>query len=300
MQAPGAIVNNAADMREMRANFNGGRIDTVAAGSIEFNRYTGEYVEVNDRLVPIPTTGIALSVASNLIDSDGSDAGAPGSPSTFYCVYLSNDVATDFPQELRLSSTSPTDSNTSGQRYLNTTGNGANWRLVGYVYLDSGGNFVDNEAQRYVVNEANRIPRRLRLTPGYNNNNALTAVAFVSANFGRINAGTGDTVGWCDNGRDIAVWLSAHFAITLTPAAATYWGIGIDSNTAASVCAIVAAGAVNVSVGASIFVPPASPALRTATMLAATGAGATWLADAGRSGSAADVPATYLEGWILA
>ena len=293
--------------RLLRANEVGGRFTSVVDAQLEYNRWNGEVVEVNDQLVTIPTTGWQLNNSDNLIDADGLDTGSPVSGSGIKYVYLSNALASYLPESLALSEQAPNDSVTSGQPYLGTSGNAANWRLIAVVYMvdDGIGNYVfrDSETQRLVSHVENRIPRSLRGLPGYVNDNAQTAVVVANAAFAALSAASpppGRVEFVQGYGPATAVLLSLDVAVVAgTAGAVSQWGIGVDSTTDPAVAAQVAAAAANVAASCSYAFEPLT-GYHYALPLAQTGAGATFAADTGRHGAAADVPATVLSGVVLA
>lgn len=292
--------------RAMRSNQNGGRFTIVSDTQAEFNRWNGEVVEVADQILTIPVSGMQINNTAELIDADGLDTtAAPSAAGLYYC-YLSNELATDFPVELRLSAQAPTDSGTSGQKYLASSGNGANWRLIALFYLvdDGVGNYVfrDSETQRLICHVDNQIPRSLLGRPGYVNDNAQTNVAVANGNYNPLSAATPPPgkVEWITYPASVSVELHLTALVVAGTAGATsQWGIGVDSTTAAVVAAQVASAAVNVSASCSHSFEPAA-GYHYALPVASTGLGATWCADTGRHGSAADVPGTVLTGTVWA
>lgn len=88
-----------------------------------------DFLIVNNLLVDLSTPLENDVSADNLIDAAGADASATPSASTLYYAYISNSAALPFPEELRLSATTPTNG------YLGS-GNAAEWRFVGAAYLD--------------------------------------------------------------------------------------------------------------------------------------------------------------------
>lgn len=176
--------------------------------------------------------------------------------------------------------------------------NGRKLLFLGWIRIDAARNLQDNVAQRLVINWYNRQNKPLILTPGYVNDNAATNLgALNTANWARINAGTGDTGEYIATGQDV-VDFAAHFVLgAVAPAAAQVFGIGDNSNTAPVACTemgslAIARSSCTVRV---TMLPPVG--YRTVTMLGRTGALATTLlADDGRNGAAADIPATSLYG----
>lgn len=293
--------------RLVRSNEVGGRFTNVGDAQIEYNRWNGEVVEVNDQVVTIPVTGWQLNVTDNMIDDSGLDEGSPAGATGLYYVYVSNNLATYLPESIALSQWPPSDSVTSGQPYLATSGNGANWRLLALVYLVDDGiggwAFRDSETQRLICHIENQIPRSLRGRPGYVNDNAQTNVVVANAAFGKLSAATPaiGLVEFLGSYRNTsAVELELDVAVVAgTVGAVSQWGIGIDSLTDPVVAAQVAVAAVNVMATCSHVYEPLS-GYHYAAPLAQTGAGATFAADTGRHGAAADVPATVLTGWVMA
>lgn len=115
---------------------------------------TSGLITVNDENVDC-STAKTLAPTDNLITAAGLDVGSAPAVDTLYYAYVSNASATVFSSSLRLSATGPT----SG--YLATSGNGANWKFVGWVRtIDStGAKFASSVTQRLVCSKFN--PRLL-------------------------------------------------------------------------------------------------------------------------------------------
>jgi hypothetical protein len=157
-------------------------IDTTTQVKLTGLAGTGKIITVNGSNVDCSTAKTCAKTA-NLITSAGADAGSVMSVSTFYYGYVSNSIATYAPSSLRFSTTAPTDG------YLGTSGNAANWRYIGDVYLESDGNFKDSDTQRMVRSEFNVIWKSLR---AYNTTGSWTP----GIGWREFNGGTGQTRGY--------------------------------------------------------------------------------------------------------
>ena len=100
-----------------------------------------DFVVVNGEIVSL-STAITCDLTDNLIAADGTDAGSAPLDATAYHVYLSNSSASFAPSDVRLSSIAPA----SGE-YLAASGNGANWRRIGYLKTDSATATLTNDWQ---------------------------------------------------------------------------------------------------------------------------------------------------------
>ena len=99
------------------------------------------FVLVNNERVNITTAktnDVSGGGVDNTIDGAGADTASVPLLSTEYHIYLSNSVATPFPSSVALSSVAPTNG------YLASSGNGANWRHMGYLRLDGSIEIADN------------------------------------------------------------------------------------------------------------------------------------------------------------
>lgn len=296
----GSMVSQPANARELRSNQNGGRLVRTSASVLTFSRYFGEVLEIRDEMAAIPAGGIALNVTTtNTIDVDGNDSAIPTAASTLYYVCLSNSISAT-PLALRLyDAAGPIiSSTTSGQRYLNSTGDGQYWRIIGQVYTTAAGGLVDTPARRLVMNYENQLPLSLLATPGFTDNNAQTTIAPANVTYAAMNAGTGDLVEFISDGY-AAVYLHLEVVVVAGPAAGvSQYGIGIDT-VATAVCACqVAAAAVNVC-GSTTRCAILSAGYHAANMICATGLGATLACDLVRAGGTADPIGTQLTGWVL-
>ncbi len=100
-----------------------------------------DFVVVNGEIVSL-STAITCDLTDNLIAADGTDAGSAPLAATAYHIYLSNSSASFAPSDVRLSATAPA----SGE-YLAASGNGANWRRIGYLKTDSATATLTNDWQ---------------------------------------------------------------------------------------------------------------------------------------------------------
>lgn len=239
----------------------------------------------------------SVSNTANLCDDQGNAAPGTPSASTLYYAYLVG--IGDLAGTLALSQIAPTSNN--GVLVLkSSTPEGCASAFVGLVYMNSAGEFQDDDGFRGVASYYYRRAKRLQLRPGYTNNNAQTNLAaFNSATFARVNGGTGDTGTYLSFGED-----AAHFVATFCSNAALtaqlLVGIGDSSNTTpAAVACIGNAAVAGSSACVSYVAAPSSMSVQTVTMLAmSNGANVTFVADYARTGAAADPAATQLSGVV--
>jgi len=273
----------------------GGATNGIAQARLEWNSNTsihmvgvdGTDMEINGEIVDVD--GSTVLVTENLISSTGTNSGsAPPNSSAEYYVYHSNASASYRPSDLALSSTAPSDHR--GSKYLATSGNGAEWRYVGRVYLVAAigaPNFRDNVTQRHVASYYHRRVKRLFECPDYNNNNALTSYTVNSATFTSKSSVSYITEG--DN--DIPVYakilnLSSQYAVV---------GIGDNSSTSAVASSEFSTALEEQSVH---FVLGGTAGQRTINYLIMTSGTVTIYADGYRRGSSADPYWSYYEAWV--
>jgi hypothetical protein len=144
-------------------DFFNARLNYTNSTQITLNSWGGRYVVVNGRLVDV-SSGLSCAPSNNLITATGADSGS-GMPASavLYYVYVSNSAASYAPSSLRCSSTSP--SLYTGVKYLATTGNGANWRFVGWVKTNATPQFVNQAGSRLVISYYNRLVLPLSQSP---------------------------------------------------------------------------------------------------------------------------------------
>lgn len=292
---PGALLVNPLDPSEARFGECGGRVSLVDASEIEFAVYSSNVVEINGENVDIDDI-TNCQVLDLLIQNDGSNSGLGPAGSTRLYAYVSNSLDTNGNAlRLRLSSSAPSIYN--GFYYLNSTGNGCNWRFVGWVGTDSVPAFRDDQSARLICNFYNRLRKDLLLNPNYTDGNTQTTIALNTATWARVNAGTGDTGLFVSNGED-AVDFSAQFSIVSSGAAIQHWGIG-TSATSARVAAVTAASAANVT-AFTRWCEVLTDGFYSVYLLGMTGGTATTLiVDVARNGSTADPRATQLRGMVM-
>lgn len=170
------------------------RMQRDSATAISLRPYKGKSVVVNGEIVGTPTGGRSCANTDNLITATGANSGGAPTVNTLYYAYVSNGRASYASRSLRLSASAPT--TLRGQKYLASSGNGANWRFVGWVRTISNGgtpNFADSLTQRLVINYHNRRDLPMITCPGYvDGNNNTTFNESASATWKEIHAGTGD------------------------------------------------------------------------------------------------------------
>ena len=95
---------------------------------------TPKYLFIKDEKVDFSSAkscNVSGGSVNNLLASDGTDSSSTPSASTKYNIYASNSSASYSPSTVRLCATAPTGD------YLQSSGNGANWRFVGDIILNS-------------------------------------------------------------------------------------------------------------------------------------------------------------------
>lgn len=280
----------------------GGRLALISPTELGYSGYTTNIIEINGENVQ--TGGInSCLVTDDLIDNAGNGIGfAPASLARTYA-YIGNSAAT-LPKTLRLSASAPVD--WKGFRYLNNTGNGINWRFVGWVgTLGAVVNFRDDETARLVVNAYNRIQESLFICPGYVNDNAGTTYNTNNATWNGIGvtAALTDTVAFVSDGEN-AINLEANVN-PHTSAGNWRMGIGIGSTIATARTTIIGSaglrtGLADQSTSCSLSTLRTSGFYFAALSSYTAGVAMTVHADQARFGSTADPFATYLTGTIMA
>jgi hypothetical protein len=274
-----------------------GYMQRDSATQISLQRAKGKAVIVNGEPVGIPSAGLTRDNDDNRIAGDGTDAGASLAVDTLYYVYVSNSRASFSPNSIRFSTVAPT--LLQGVNYLAASGNGANWRFVGWIRTISNGgtpNFADSDTQRLVVNYYNRRKKKLFSCPGYTDDNAFTQISLTATSFAPLNGGTGDKLEYIANGED-EITIDIHASI-LPGAANVLIGIGDNSTTDATVAALIGAGTI-IPASRELRTTPAA-GYRAAHFLATNQAAATATIyfDGIRLGGAADPAITYIAGEI--
>lgn len=228
---------------------------------------------------------------------------------TLYYLYQLSSGASFSPSSLRLSTTAPTA--VRGALYLGSSGNALNCRFIGFAYTISNAgtpNFADNLKQRLVINYYNRRLLKMFSCPNYVNNNAGTnynvtdTVTWVS-----INGGTDDHLDYVANGEDAAEFAVHGYVDVGNTSDLFRMTVGEDVVTAPYDDSSGGQGYTsteNLSQGviAKAIFNPAAAGLKSALHLftGTTTAGFTVIhADEGRYGGAsADIPVTYIDGWV--
>jgi hypothetical protein len=248
------------------------------------------------------TTYNFTTSTTNGVQQDGTSDGVLVNANVSTLLYVYWCGAGDFAGGMGISTFAPQFSDSTGLYTLDVGGAGSSCLFIGWIYLDAAGNMTDTQSSRLVCNYWNRLPTRLALLPGYNDNGAGTTFALNTANWAKLNGGTGDTALWIANGEND---ISAAARFTLggaAPAAVVQVGIGDDSavtpHAAASFAQLAAAGS---STGCTIAISGRTSGLRTIYLLGMTGGLATtFQADQARNGSAEDPCMTGLEGIVWA
>lgn len=238
-----AAANRKVRLDEMRAYMQAGhcgmRLAYSSATSLALLPRTSLLIEVNGEV--LDGTAYAVATTDNLITSAGADSGAAMSTSTVYYIYVSNSLASTWPNDLRASTTTPVSNYGGGvgpsslntaypDLYLNTTGNGLNWRFVGMARTNGSTQFTDSTTSRLVLSYYNRVDANLVSCPAYSNGNTATSWTTTSTSWVQANAGTGSRVEWLSFG-DESVDITAYAMATNSGANSDYVGIGLDSTT---------------------------------------------------------------------
>ena len=251
---------------------------------------SGSVIEISgESLLASALSGATLDTTDNVISSTGTDTGADVAASTLYYWYVSSADASYAPSEVRACATAP--SLLSGVYYLGTSGNAAEWRFGGWVYMNASTQYADDTTNRHVVNYYNRLWKPILLRPGYSDNNAQTSFT-RSGDWAAMNGGTGATGSYVANGEDvISIWL--HVGMASGAGIYTYAGIG-DNSTTTAVVTTVCGTTTDDNYACSYSSVPAA-GYRTVSAIAATSSGTgTIYADRPREGSASDPCATQL------
>ncbi len=287
--------NNLQVLQNQLTNAMQGRVGYVSTTSIRLDRYTGDTVEVNGLNVSIGSGGLTLNSTDNLLSSDGTNSGGSMAASTLYYVYVSNANASYAPSSLRASATQYTTLN--GVRYLAASGNGANWRFVGWVRTNSSTQFADSETQRFVINYYNRLDKMLFVCPAYANDNAVTSYT-ASGNWAKAHSGTDSTVAFISNGEDVS-FIQIQAVYDTAASQNPHAGPGIDSTAPTKMGSGYSNTVQTITVNDSQVL---SEGYHTVDLYLATSGGAiTFYADRGRIGGASvDVKATFLTAIIKA
>lgn len=281
----------------------GGRI-VLSGSDLAYVGYSTNIVEINGQNVETGSLN-GCATTDDLIDNTGAGTGLfPANLARTYA-YVSNSAATSLANSLRLSTSAPVDY--KGFRYLNNSGNGANWRFVGWVGTLGSPSvaFRDDEAARLIVNAYNRIQKTLFLCPGYNDNNAGTTYSTNNATWTGIGvtAALTDTVAFVSDGEN-AINLEANVN-PHTSGGSWRMGIGVASTIATARTTVLASaglrtGLADQSSSCSIAIERASGFYFAALCSYTAGVAMTVHADQARLGSAADPYASWLTGTVMA
>jgi hypothetical protein len=270
-----------------------------SATVISLRPYKGNVVEVAEEKLIVPSAGLTLDVNDNLITGTGTDAAAATIGDTLYYVYVSNSKASFSPSSIRASLTAP--SLFSGIKYLAVSGNGLNWRFVGWIRTSGSGEIVDTLVDRLVVNYYNRLKLPLRIVPGYDNDDAVTTYSETSTTWVQANSGVDTRISFIANGED-NVRLAFSSVSNAEIAAANATGLNLDSTTDVLVAAVsgnITGLAVDVAVGGTYDSIVAEGYHTSDLMIRVTGGTGVWNADGARNGAVADPFETYLTAEIM-
>lgn len=304
-----AAANRKMSMAEIRAYMAEHvcllRLNYNSATQLLLSPFSGDHIEINGKIVSF-STGVTCASTANRITSTGADAGAALSSNTLYYAYVSNADASYAASSLRLSTVAPTGlysgyglttalaANIYDDFYLGGSGNALNWRFVGLVRTNASGQFSDSLTERFVRSYYNRKPFALFSSPGYNNNNAQNTWTSTSGTFAAFNAGTGSDVGFVCFPDDVIHGSVAAYSYNTGSTNYHIIGIALDGSTD-----IRAQGGFQTTNADQITahyafsgLSPGYHYLRAVQRV--TGGTGTFIADDGRGGATADVPATYI------
>ena len=268
------------------------RLDYTNTTTVTLTPTGGNKITING--VSETVSSQTMVSGTTLISASGTNLGTNMVADTLYYIYLAGASSSYDPDELHPSATAYTLVN--GVPYLASSGNGANWRFVGYLKTTSALLFADSETQRNVKSQNNRVPKKLHLCPGKNDNSSATTVsvnspgAYIphpsvsSPHISFITDGYESvmihiTVGYQGNGYDIGA------------------GIGIDSTTSSS-ATVFAAGAVTDALSTAIS-STLNEGYHFANLLITTSGAKNIYSDFTRFGGSADPEATYIGGLVL-
>lgn len=249
-----------------------------------------------------PGAAPGFTVTDELMDSNGDPSGEdilndrPNSP---VHAYAFPPGGTDYPDGFALSLTPPTFVSAEGL-----------WRLpanprslfVGWAQCVAGA-FVDTPARRLVASYFWRRARRMLACPNYADADSDTTYTFnTTATWAAINGGTGDFLEWCDFA-DGDVPIYAQLQVGATFASDVSVAIGVDGATDVRASATIPSALTRNGTTVSVWEVHQRSGFgfstKTAQLLAkAPSANATIKADEARNGADADVPTTYIAGWV--
>lgn len=253
-------------------------VDLTGIGTLYFTPFKGDKISLYDgsvwRLYTFTERSLALSISS----------------ATLYYVYLYNNAGT-----LTL------ETSTTGYVYQNNIrvkSGTATKRFLGWIYGSGANTCDDSVANRYLCNYYNRVRRELLKRPGYNDNNAVSSYSISSSTWVAVNGGTDATANFISNGED-AVYLCGQFQADPAASQVAAGAIGVDSTTQAK--ALVNAGSGVRTSGSCGWEERLTEGKHSCTLLGLSTSGtATFYADLGRFGDAADILGSYLHGNVWA
>ncbi len=146
--------------------------DSTTQTSLNGLSATSKRVEINGAYLSLASPIVCLTT-DNLLTAAGADSGGAMAANTTYYMYQSNGSASPFASDLRGSATAPT----SG--YLAASGNGANWRHVGWVHTDASTQFTDRFS---VCSLFYGEPHSLNVFQGTSATQAIGAAAWTDIN----------------------------------------------------------------------------------------------------------------------
>jgi hypothetical protein len=157
-------------------------------------------------------------------------------------------------------------------------------------------------ASRFVANAYNRVPRHVWACPAYDDNSNVNVYTSTDATWAEANGGTGNKAGYVFATPGIVCAGITARSVNSAATGQTGTGLGYDSVTSGK--------SLVVSYGTNGYIQaPGNPEAveqapgyhYLAMILAIIGGGTgTWYADIGRfGGQAADMPTTFIYGWIL-
>jgi hypothetical protein len=157
-----------------------GRLTYVSATQIKFSPYQGDRVRINGVIYPIPSAGITAANTGVYVNGI---AGQNLAASQSYFVYVFNNAGTltiDFGTGGRVTSTTAGNVGTEIK-----AGNDA-YSLIGFIYTNASGQFVDTNIARWVVSWFNR--RSISCDGAASGSISTSSTAFIEVSSGsRVN-----------------------------------------------------------------------------------------------------------------
>lgn len=287
---------NGLSLGLARKAFTGGIIILSSATRLAFAQATGDVIEVEEELVPIPGAGLPLDNTDNVLAADGTDSGAAMAAFTTYYIYCSSSRPAYAPRSVRASATAP--SRVNGELYLGAAGDALAWRFIGLCNTVGASQFRDSLTQRLVCNFFNRVPKPMQVTPAYVDNNLQTVYVENTPVWAQMNGGVASQLDYVANGLDSA-WFRLDWSVAVIGAAACGMGIASNSATSPTTAAVITALAADESGSLGYSEAPAMGLRNIRALVMTGGVASTFIADFVRNGATADPLGTTLRGWVM-